>query len=127
MKGSVIRGLAVVASVGVLALSNAGPAAAESRGKDVTVDGVWKAYGLYDDETNQICARAYNAVSSARSVAWVAWSNGQTTNVLDAGGDDGRSCETFAGLDGKGPGRLNVQFVTSTGTTYIQSIVINSL
>jgi hypothetical protein len=127
MNSSIIRALAVVASVGVVALSGAGPAAAESRGQNVSVNGTWKAYGQYDDENNQICSRAYNSVSGARSVVWVAWNGGQTANVLDNGGDENRTCGTFNGLDGKGPGRLNVQFVTSTGATYLDSIVINDL
>lgn len=127
MKRFALRGLAVAASIGVLALAGAGPAAAESRGQHVTIGGEWKAYGLYDDENNQICSRAYHSVSSARSVVWVAWNGGQTSNVLDPGGDEQRTCHSFAGLDGKGPGRLNVQFVSSTGAVTLESVVINSL
>ena len=51
----IVAGLALAASLGVLALSTAGPAAAETVGKALVVGGEWKAYGVYEDPENQLC------------------------------------------------------------------------
>ena len=111
----ILRTLAGAACVGVLGLSAAGPAAAESVSTPLVIDGVWKAHGTYDDANDRVCVRAYNSVASAHAYAWIFWDNGYTEFVRDAGGDANRTCRTFPGLDARGAANLHVQFVGSNG------------
>jgi hypothetical protein len=111
----VIRRLVVAASVGLLGLSTAGPAAAETAGKALVIGGEWKAYGVYEDPENQLCVRAYHSVAGASARTWITFGGLVAGPVYDQGGNDNRTCLAAGILDGYGPGTLWIQHINTSG------------
>jgi hypothetical protein len=111
----IARSLVVAAASGLLALSTAGPAAAENVGKPLVVDGVWKAYGVYEDLENQLCVRAYHSTAGSSARVWITFNGLQAGPVYDQGGNDNRTCLAAGILDGYGPGTLWIQHINTSG------------
>ena len=111
----IVASLAIAASLGLLALSTAAPAAAETVDKALVIGGEWKAYGLYDDPGNQLCARAYHSVAGSYARAYITFSGITAGPVDDEGGNDNRTCLAAGILDGYGFGTLWVQHFNNSG------------
>lgn len=112
---TIIRSLVVAASAGLMALSAAGPAAAETVGKALVINGEWKAYGIYEDPENQLCSRAYHSVAGSYARAYITFSGITAGPVDDQGGNDNRTCLAAGILDGYGFGTLWVQHFNNSG------------
>jgi hypothetical protein len=111
----IICSLVVTASAGLLALSTASPAAAETVGQPLVINGEWKAYGVYEDPENQLCVRAYHSVAGASARVWITFGGIMAGPVYDAGGNDNRTCLAAGILDGYGFGTLWIQHINTSG------------
>jgi hypothetical protein len=112
---NIVPTLVVAASAGLLGLSAAGPAAAETVGKPLVINGEWKAYGVYEDPENQLCARAYHSVAGSYGRAYITFRGITAGPVDDEGGNDNRTCLAAGILDGYGFGTLWIQHFNNSG------------
>lgn len=119
VRNLVRRAAAVIAVVGgTLSWSGVAPAAADPWGIIVlaTPDDKWKASAWYHDDTNEICIRAHNSLSSAYAEIWVRdnWME-LIRHFRDYGGNDEPTCRTVSTLYNGDVGHIYFQHKNSDG------------